>query len=258
MNDNAELALARTLAVAAGKIQLSSRRALPPIERKADRSPVTQVDRRCERLIREGLLGEFPEDGFMGEESGSVEGSSGRRWIVDPLDGTRPYLRGIPTFSVMIGLEEGDGSIGVGVVHLPALGETYWAARGSGAFCNGEAIRVSSIDRLDTATGSVLGLGEAAPERETPLLKLMRSWEYSYGFMDAYSYMCVAAGRLDACVSVLDRPWDRAAAVCIVTEAGGRFSDIHGADSVHGGSTLMTNGLLHEAIVDHFREYPQP
>lgn len=254
MNYEPELAVAREVAVAAGKIQLESLGKLLRTETKKDSSPVTEVDKRCEELIRDTLTKRFPRDGFLGEESGHMAGQSGRRWIVDPLDGTRPFIRGIPTFSVLIALEEADRIV-TGCIHLPALKETYWACRGGGAFLNGSRIQVSKKSTLAEAMGSGMGYVQRA---DTPngriLLELMRRWGFSYGFMDAYTYGSIAAGRLDACVNLLDQAWDCAAGVCIVEEAGGKFTDVEGRLSVYNGSAVFSNGLLHEAILDPFRK----
>lgn len=249
MNYTRELELALSLARRAGDIQKTARLARGDIERKADASPVTAIDRRCEDLIRDGLLSVFKDDGFLGEESGTQNSASGRQWIVDPLDGTRPFIRGIPTYASLIALEEAGEPV-VGVMHLPMLNETYWAARGGGAFLNGTPLHVSSIRDLAHAMGSSLGhiekRGESMGAR---VLELMGALDYAYGFMDSYSYGCIAAGRLDLCVNLLDKPWDCAAGACIVTEAGGVYSDIHGHRTVHGGSIVLTNGHLHEAVL---------
>lgn len=253
-----ELAVAVRAAQEAGKIQidgLKSSAAKLNIEKKSDRSPVTAVDKACEARIRELLLGEFPGDGFLGEETGESAGcgAAARRWLVDPLDGTRPYIRGIPTHSVLIALEE-NGVPTVGVIHLPAMGITCYASNGGGAFLNGEPIRVSSTNELSEALGSVLGLTEhAGSPLGDSLMALTRAWDYTYGFMDAYSYVLLASGRLDACVNLLDKPWDCAAAACIATEAGGRFSSISGEGTVHGGTFVLTNGILHQATIDFFQ-----
>lgn len=247
-----ELSTALNLAHQAGALQLKSCQSVQKVSLKTDRSPVTSVDKACEELIRHELLLTFPGDGFLGEESGTVDGPSGRCWIVDPLDGTRPFIRGIPTYSTLIALEEGAIPV-VGVIHLPALNLTCWASRNGGAYLNGEPIHVSSTPVPETAMGSALGFREhpEASLREK-LLRLMRSWEYAYGFMDAFSYVCVASGKLDVCVNLLDKPWDCAAAACIVTEAGGKFSDVNGAPSVRNGSFVATNAPLHRCTVDFF------
>jgi histidinol phosphatase-like enzyme (inositol monophosphatase family) len=254
MSGNKELAAAIKAAQEAGKIQLDGLKKLTSlnIEKKSDRSPVTAVDKACETRIREILLGEFPNDGFLGEETGENAGTTKRRWIVDPLDGTRPFIRNIPTHSVLIALEE-DGIPAVGVIHLPAMGLTCYASRGGGAFIDGEQIRVSSTNNISEAMGSVLGITEYAGAKiGNDLITLTKAWDYTYGFMDAYSYVLLAGGHLDACVNLLDKPWDCAAAACIVTEAGGRFSSISGEKTVHGGSIVLTNGILHEAVLGFF------
>jgi len=249
-----DLDIAVKAATEAGKIQLECAGAALNIEVKCDRSPVTHVDKLCEAKIREIILGEFPGDAFLGEETGesAAAPSNTRRWIVDPIDGTRPFIRGIPTHSVLIALEE-DGVPTVGVIHLPAMGLTCRASRGGGAFLNDERISVSPTENLSNAMGSVLGITEYADQPPGHrLIALTRAWDYTYGFMDAYSYVLLACGKLDACVNLLDKPWDCAAAACIVTEAGGRFSDINGEKTVHNGSIVLTNGILHDQVLKVF------
>ena len=254
MSGSKELTAAVNAAKEAGKIQLDGLKKLASIniEKKSDRSPVTAVDKACESRIREILLSEFPNDGFLGEETGENAGTTARRWIVDPLDGTRPFIRNIPTHSALIALEE-NGVPTVGVIHLPAMNLTCYASRGGGAFIDGEPIRVSSTSNLSEAMGSVLGITEyAGTPLGNSLITLTRAWDYTYGFMDAYSYVLLALGRLDACVNLLDKPWDCAAAACIITEAGGKFSSVNGEKTVHGGSIALTNGILHEEVLGFF------
>lgn len=249
-----ELALALKTAEEAGAIQLDFERNLPAIELKSDRSPVTEVDRKCESLIQGRLMAAFPDDGFCGEESGAVAGTSGRQWIVDPLDGTRPYLRGIPTYSVLVALEDAGEPV-VGVIHHPAMNITCWAARGKGAFLNGKPIHVSAACSFDRIIGSAIGFVEKADSLEgKQLFNLVRAWDYAYGFMDAYTYVCVANGKIDIAVNLLDKPWDCASAACIVREAGGRFSDIKGIATVHSGSIILSNGLLHDQTLNFFKQ----
>ncbi|MBL7077525.1 MAG: inositol monophosphatase [Kiritimatiellae bacterium] len=249
MDYAAELKVALELARRAGEIQLAGQEVTLGVEIKADDSPVTTVDRACEDLILNGLREAFPEDGFLGEETGAHDGTSGRTWIVDPLDGTRPFIRGIPTYACLIALEA-NGEPVVGVMHLPALKETYCASRGGGAFLNDQPIRVSKTRDLNRAMGSALGQMERQDEPVgKQLLAAMSEWDYAYGFMDAYTYGCIAAGRIDLCVNLLDKPWDCAAAACIVSEAGGTYSDIEGNRTVHNGSIILSNGHLHDAIL---------
>lgn len=253
MSYERELQTAVEAARAAGLIQQSHVGNLVGAEVKADKSPVTEVDRLCESCVRETLRGVFPGDGFLGEETGESAGTTGRTWIVDPLDGTRPYLRGIPTYSTLIALEV-ENRLVVGVIHFGATGQTYWATDGGGAFHDGRPIRVSAVDDSARALGSALGYVQKAGEAQGRcLLGLMRKWDYCYGFMDACTYADVASGRIDVCVNVLDKPWDCAAPCCIVREAGGRYSDIHGVESVRNGSVVVSNGLLHDHVIEHFR-----
>jgi len=249
---NNELETALRAAKEAGKIQLELRESPLNIERKGDCSPVTHVDKKCEDAVKKIIMEAFPKDSFLGEETGESGSSKARRWIVDPIDGTRPYIRGIPTHSVLIGLEE-NGEPAVGVIYLPAMDIICHAAKGDGAFLNGEKISVSSTDKLSGAMGSTLGLVEYADEPlGRSMLSLMRAWDYTYGFMDAYSYVLLACGKLDVCVNLLDKAWDCAAAACIVKEAGGEFSDISGNKTVHNGSIVLTNGILHDETLKFF------
>ena len=173
---DAELKTCRDAALAAGKVHLEYRDKLPGVEVKKDASPVTEVDRKCEALIRDMLAKQFPRDGFLGEETGAEQGLSGRKWIVDPLDGTRPYLRGIPTHSVLIALEDGNELV-CGCMHLPALNETFWAQKGSGAYLNNRRIRVSKTSDLSKTMGSGIGFLEKASSVESDgLLSLMIRW----------------------------------------------------------------------------------
>jgi fructose-1,6-bisphosphatase/inositol monophosphatase family enzyme len=242
MSYDEELKACRDAALAAGKIHLEYREKLPDVQVKSDASPVTEVDKKCESLIRGILAKQFPQDGFLGEETGEEKGQSGRKWIVDPLDGTRPYLRGIPTHSVLIALEDGNELV-CGCMHLPALAETFWAKKGGGAYLNNRRIQVSKTKELPRAMGSGIGFIEKASSREgAKLLSLMKRWDYAYGF-----------GRLDVCANLVDKPWDCAAAACIVTEAGGAFSDINGNRSVYNGSFVCSNGLVHDAVLEYFQ-----
>ncbi|MDR0330369.1 MAG: inositol monophosphatase [Chitinispirillales bacterium] len=258
---NKDLETAIRAALEAGRIQLDAIKSMSTstplnIEKKEDLSPVTDIDKQCEERIKNIILKKFPNDSFLGEESGETNNPAGaRRWIVDPLDGTRPFIRGIPTHSVLIALEE-DGVPAVGVIHLPAMGMgiTCYATRGGGAYIDGKRIGVSRTSRLSDAMGSVLGVTEYADDPiGRSLIGLTRAWDYAYGFMDAYSYVLLASGKLDVCVNLLDKPWDCAAAACIVTEAGGRFSDACGEATVHGGSIVLTNGILHDEVLGMLR-----
>jgi fructose-1,6-bisphosphatase/inositol monophosphatase family enzyme len=159
----------------------------------------------------------------------------------------------LPTHSVLIALEDGNELVAA-CMHLPALSETYWAQKGKGAFLNNQNIHVSSTKSLKIAMGSGLGFVEKQDSKEgKTLLVLMKKWDYPYGFMDAYTYGCIASGKIDVCANLLDKPWDCAAGACIVTLAGGRFSDINGIHSIYNGSIILSNGFLHDAVLEYFK-----
>jgi histidinol phosphatase-like enzyme (inositol monophosphatase family) len=249
-----ELRFALSIAQKAGLIQHSGFCTTHTIAEKDDRSPVTEIDTECETVIRAAIEKRFANDGYIGEESGTRQGTTGRQWVVDPLDGTRPYIRGIPTYSVLIALLENHCPV-LGVIHLPSLNRTYYAAHGEGAFCNDTPIHVSSTREIGTVFGSALGFIQHADAGEgQALLSFMQQWSYCYGFMDAFSYGAVASGALDICVNLLDNVWDCAAAACIVSEAGGEYSDIHGNRSVENGSIILSNGFVHGNALTYFKE----
>lgn len=241
-------------ALAAGRLQRRHFRASLSVETKPDDTPVTFVDRESELLIARRLQRAAPDCGFLGEESSGEAPPrepqrSGARWIVDPLDGTKKFVRGLPFFGPCIALER-DGELALGVMHLPALNETLWAERGGGAFLNGEHIQVS--DEPDLSRASVVYDNEVAfYDRgwSASLERVIRATYQNPGFLDLYSYAALACGRVDAVVMVGESPWDIAAARVIIEEAGGRLSDFRGAPTVYGGTTLATNGLLHPALL---------
>ncbi|MBU2515904.1 inositol monophosphatase [bacterium] len=248
-----ELNMAVKLCKEAGALQLKRRYKHKNITIKADSSPVSTVDVLCETHIRRGLKRAFPDDGVLGEEGGQEAKESSRKWIIDPLDGTRPYLRGMPTFSVLLSLEI-DLQPVVGVIYLPAMNELYCAAPGKGAWCNNKKLHVSETKKISESMGSGLGfLTKKNNPASDKLQKLLTDADYYYGFMDAYSYGSVAAGRLDFCVNLLDKPWDCSAAAAIVQESGGCFSDIAGNKTCHNGSIILSNAGLHEKLLAEMR-----
>jgi myo-inositol-1(or 4)-monophosphatase len=237
-----------------GEYQVEMQKNFKNVNIKHDKSPVTEVDVNSEKTIKEYISARFPEDGFLCEESGETVGESGRRWIIDPLDGTRPYIHNIPTYSILIALED-NGVLSAGVTHFPALNETYWAVLGGGAFCNGEKLKVSQTAEFSDSMGSSLGIIEAAKEEKgRKLLETLQKCDYFYGFMDAFSYVCVAAGKLDFCISLVDKPWDRASSALIVKEAGGVFSDLIGNETIHGDDFIVSNKNVHKAVLKNFAD----
>lgn len=247
-----ELNEAINIAKEVGKFQLEGQNNIKSIDIKKDKSPVTEIDQKSEQMIKDHLLGSFKDDGFLGEESGETKGKNNRQWIVDPLDGTRPFIHGIPTYSIMIALEE-NGEPVVGVIHFPALNETYYASKNSGAFLDEVGISVSNCNNLDESMASALGIIEMSHEDSgKKLINLFKKIDYNYGFMDAYSYMCVASGKLDFSIGLIDNAWDRAAAAIIVKEAGGDFSDLSGINSYYNETFLISNKKLHDKILEAF------
>ncbi|MBN8216658.1 MAG: inositol monophosphatase [Spirochaetes bacterium] len=247
-----ELETAVRLAKQAGELQLSRLAGLKRVEIKADRSPVSEVDEACEKILRGGLEAAFPDDGFLGEETGERVGRSGRTWIVDPIDGTRPYLHGIPTFSVLVSLEDGGDPV-LGLILLPAMDELHTATKGGGAFRNGAPVRVSKTGSLADAMGAQFGYFHQPNSPEGLAIKALGSRaDYLYGFMDAWSYGAIASGRLDFSVNLLDKPWDCSAAACLIREAGGRFSDLSGRETTRSGNMLFSNGALHDELLSFF------
>ncbi|MGH3127426.1 MAG: inositol monophosphatase family protein [Gaiellaceae bacterium] len=237
---SADLELARRLADAADAISLPRFRTGLAIETKPDLTPVTEADRAVEAELRRVLAEERPDDAILGEEQGAA-GSGSRRWILDPIDGTRNYARGIPVWATLIALEEG-GVVRLGMVSAPALSHRWWAERGVGAFADGEPIHVSAVSRIED---SVLSF---AIEDNVPAIA-KRAW-HARGFGDFWSYMLIAEGCVDGAA---DGPgvgeWDLAATQVIVEEAGGRFSDRHGEVRIDSGSAVASNGLIHDELL---------
>lgn len=242
---HADLALALSLADAADEITMHFfRSASLSVRTKSDRTPVSEADEAAERAIRERLARERPDDGIVGEEFGA-NGASPRRWIIDPIDATKNYVRGIPVFGTLIALENE-----VGVISAPALGRRWWAARGDGAFCNGRPIRVSSVDAVERAQlcyDDVVGFEQFALGEK--FLALLRRCGRSRGFGDFWSHMLVAEGAAEIAVEPQVALWDMAAVQVIVEEAGGRFTNLAGEARADGGSGVSTNGVLHDEVL---------
>jgi histidinol-phosphatase len=243
------LRFAVELAREAGEVTLRYFRSSLVPERKADGSFVTEADRRAERLIRARLEESFPEDGVLGEEEGERAGTSGRRWIIDPVDGTYSFVHGVPLYGVLIGLEVLDEPV-VGVVNLPALGEMVSAARGQGCFWNGARVHVSSTAKLEEAlllstdfgTCERYGFGRAAQALERRA-GARRTWG------DCYGHVLVATGRADVMLDPVMNVWDCAPLLPILEEAGGTFTDWRGQATVRGGNAISTNGALFAQVM---------
>ena len=238
---SADLDLALRLADAADAIALSKFRARDlVVETKPDSTPVTEADRAVEAELRTILALERRRDAILGEEEGQ-SGSSARRWIVDPIDGTRNYSRGVPVWATLIALED-HGRVVLGVVSAPALHRRWWAERGEGAHANGDVVRVSRIARPEDAV-LTFALEQSLPSLAT------RAW-HARGYGDFWSHMLVAEGAVDGAIDAIGVSlWDLAAVQVIVEEAGGTFTDFAGEHRVDGGSAISSNGLLHADLL---------
>ncbi len=250
--DLPDLRLALELAEAADEITMKHfRMASLEVRTKSDESPVTEADEAVERMIRDRLSRERPGDGILGEEFGTT-GNSARRWIIDPIDATKNYIRGIPVFATLIGLEE-NGQIVTGVVSAPALGRRWSASKGNGAFCNGIAIHASDVNDLAEAQIGYDGIADFdAHGTGEQFLKLVRACGRDRGFGDFWIHMLVAEGAIDIAVEPRVAPWDMAAVQVIVEEAGGVFSDLKGNPRYDGGSALSSTRDLHPQVLDYF------
>lgn len=243
------LEVAVEAARAAGEIALKYFRQGVEVTLKPDRSPVTRADREAEQVIVELLGREFPTHGFLGEELGA-RGSKDVRWIVDPIDGTRNFVRGIPIWAVLIALEE-RGEITAGVILNPVSGELWTARKGQGAFLGGERLRVSEVSSLEKATLVHASLG---PVRRgghwDGFLRLVDATDRQRGFGDFMCYTVLAEGKAEISVEAPDlKPWDLAPVKLLVEEAGGRFTDFAGSPSIYSGTALASNGRLHDAAL---------
>jgi histidinol-phosphatase len=235
-----DLELALRLADAADAISLQRFRTGLAFETKADLTPVTEADRAVEAELRALLREARPGDAILGEELGTT-GSGKRRWILDPIDGTRNYARGIPVWATLVALEVA-GEVRIGVVSAPALGRRWWAERGEGAVVNGEHIGVSSVAEIEDAVLSF------AVENAVPKIA-RRAWHVR-GFGDFWPHMLVAEGAVDGSIDAIGvAEWDLAAVQVIVEEAGGRFTDFEGVARLDGRSALASNGLLHDELL---------
>jgi histidinol-phosphatase len=246
-----DLALALELADLADTITMRRYRADDLlIETKPDLTPVTEADRAVEQALRERLAGARPADAVIGEEYDDVRAPGAvRRWIIDPIDGTKSYVRAMPTWSTLIALAV-DADITVGVVSAPAAGRRWWASRGQGAFANGRPIRVSSIAKLTDAQLAWGGIEDwDAVGRLEAIVELGRNCWRTRGIGDAWQYMLVAEGAAEIAIDPAVAIWDLAAVAIVVEEAGGRFTDLAGVPGVDGGDGIATNGLVHDAAL---------
>jgi histidinol-phosphatase len=245
------------------------------VDTKPDLTPVSEADRAVEERLRRHLARARPGHGVLGEEMGDRAGTSfghgagadtGWRWVIDPIDGTKNYVRGVPVWATLIALQ-GHGPVGpdrsgaavVGVVSAPALGRRWWAARGEGAFADGNRIGVSAVATLADASLSYASLsGWEAAGRGDAFLALARRFWRTRAYGDFWSHVLVAEGAVDVAAEPEVTLWDLAALQVIVEEAGGRFTDLSGAPTAGGGSAVSSNGRLHEEVLAALAGEPLP
>ena len=218
-------------------------------DRKSDNSFVTIADREAERHLRSRIEKAFPDDGILGEEEGEREGKSGRRWIIDPIDGTYSFVHGVPIYAVLLALEV-DNEITIGVVNLPELNEIVFAARGLGCWLNDKPAQVSPTKSLNEALLLCTDFGAcdqhgfgAACDRLQRRVEARRTWG------DAYGYALVATGRAEVMLDPHMNVWDCAALAPILEEAGGTFTNWCGERTIHGGNAIATNGALFDEVM---------
>ena len=261
---SARLALALEIARAAGGLTLEFfQQDSVQVERKCDDSPVTQADRQAELLMRERIAAAFPRDGIIGEEHGEVAGTSGFKWILDPIDGTKSFIAGVPLYSVLVGVLRNDESL-IGVILVPGLDECVYAAKGEGAWWKkGELAprpaKVSARRSLADGvfvTSQVDGFGKRsaadAYERLERAAYITRTWG------DGYGYLLIATGRAEAMVDPIMNIWDAAAIQPVLEEAGGTFTDWQGKPRIDGGEGIGSNGLVLDEVLAITRDYRQP
>ena len=246
---SALLEVADALADVADPITLRSFGSVVPARTKPDGSPVTAVDVEVERAVRDLLADLRPSDAVLGEEEGGHLDPSRISWVIDPIDATKNFLRGIPVFATLVGVVV-DGQPVVGVVSAPALGQRWRAARGLGATRDGTAVRVSEIAEVADAHVLHGGLDHhvALPDGWERLGRLATAAWRTRGFGDFWGHLLVAAGSAEVCVEPQLSAWDVVAPACVVTEAGGRVTTWEGGSIVSGGSVISSNGLVHDEV----------
>lgn len=226
----------------AGRISLGYFQTGLAIERKRDQSPVTRADKEAEQKLRELIQRYWPTHGIIGEEFGEQKGSENFTWIVDPIDGTKSFICGVPFYGCLIALAQGNTPV-LGVAHFPALNEMVYAARDGGCFLNGRRTRVSAVSKLANATlvGSEVVMRD---DRQPAWLRLCQATSIQRTWGDAYGYALVATGRADVMLDPIMNVWDCGPFQVILEEARGTFTDWRGNATIWGGDSIATNGLL--------------
>jgi histidinol phosphatase-like enzyme (inositol monophosphatase family) len=249
------LDIARTVALDAGKLILQYYQSAGlTVDRKLDNSPVTVADRRAEEFLRAEIARHFPGDGVLGEEFGEQPGTNGFRWILDPIDGTKSFIHGVPLFGTLVGVEF-EKQCAIGACHFAALGETAWGAKGLGAWWQKsggtpQAAKVSSVAELSDALFCFTTVqGFARIGRSDAFESLVQATGIARGWGDCYGHILVATGRAEVMVDPLMNVWDAAALIPIIEEAGGHFIDWSGVATAHSGNGISVNAALRDEVL---------
>ena len=237
----------------AGQITLQHYGGKIEADSKGDGTPVTAADRAAEERLRKLIEREWPDHGILGEEFGETRAAAPIRWILDPIDGTKAFMRGVPLYGVLIGIEVEREPV-VGVAHFPALGEMVAAAKGHGCVLDRKPVTVSGCSRIEDALMCATNIQSSV---EGPfsdgMSRVVRAVKYARGWGDCYGHVLVATGRADIMIDPELNVWDAAPLLTIVTEAGGKFTDVEGNETIYGGSGISTNGLLHDEVLELYR-----
>lgn len=250
---HSELEFALDAIYAAGRITLGYFQTDLEPEMKSDHTPVTLADKAAEKYLRETITRYYPDDSIIGEEFGTHEGKSGRTWIIDPIDGTKSFVAGVPLYGCLLALVDAEKPI-VGIAHFPALNETVYASQGNGCYWNGRRAHVSSVDALKNAVllfSDVSGYDARKREAWQNLIDatyIQRTWG------DAYGYSLIATGRADIMIDAKMALWDSAPFGIILEEAGGTFTDWNGTSTIHQPEGIATNGALFDSVMAFTRE----
>jgi len=242
------LAVSTEAAYVAGRRTLAYFNTGVAVEIKADDTPVTRADRESEQLIRERIARSYPEHSILGEEGGRQDGDPDYRWIIDPIDGTKTFIRGVPLYGVMIGVEV-KGRPAVGVVYMPALDEMLTAATGLGCHWNGRPARVSSVGSLSEAAVMATSLRESRG-----IARVAAAGQFTRTWGDCYGYVLVATGRAEVMLDASINAWDCAPLLPILEEAGGHFTNWAGEATIWGKDGVATNAALHRPVLDLLKE----
>ncbi len=237
----------------AGDITLEYFGHRPKVELKADQTPVTIADKTCEESIINNIQKHHPDDAILGEESGEIAGKSEFKWIIDPIDGTKSFIRGIPMYATLIGLEKA-GECVLGVVYAPAMNEVVYATKGGGCFANGERIFVSEVDKLNESLMLYGGFNIFDKRGMLKLfMELARQTQIQRGYADYFGHILLAKGCAELMVEPEIAPWDIAAIKVIVEEAGGLLTDFDGNPTIYSDTAIASNGRIHDEVLEIIR-----